>query len=128
MRCWPVLAISLAACQLVTGTDELEVVAGLDIAEIGEGGSDGAGGTAGMPGAADGGSGGAHMPTTPTANIVSPSKGCIHSECKFGAPLPASCSDCTAAVCLLDPFCCDVEWDKNCLYQVTVSCPFECPE
>jgi hypothetical protein len=35
--------------------------------------------------------------------------------------------ECCAAVCLDDPFCCDVEWDQTCADEAAEICPGLCP-
>ncbi len=41
--------------------------------------------------------------------------GCSHDECVPGVALDATCSDCAAAVCNADDFCCNFEWDAQCV-------------
>lgn len=41
--------------------------------------------------------------------------GCGHSECTTGASLQAGCSACAGAVCAADSYCCEVEWDGQCV-------------
>ncbi|MBW2535487.1 MAG: hypothetical protein JRI55_28600 [Deltaproteobacteria bacterium] len=41
--------------------------------------------------------------------------GCAHDECVEGVALNASCSACAQAVCAVDSFCCDDEWDVYCV-------------
>jgi hypothetical protein len=40
---------------------------------------------------------------------------CAHSECKAGAKLTSACSPCAAAVCKADPYCCNNDWDNQCV-------------
>lgn len=49
-----------------------------------------------------------------------------HDCCTTGGP---GCSDkaCCAAVCAVDPFCCDVSWDGLCVNQVDTVCAEPCP-
>ena len=51
--------------------------------------------------------------------------GCAHDECQAGGPLDAACSDCAAAVCGADAFCCDSMWDEACVNAADAA-P-ECP-
>jgi hypothetical protein len=50
-----------------------------------------------------------------------------HSCCSTGGP---GCTDpeCCQAVCMQDPFCCDVQWDVVCLGQVGSLCGSICAE
>jgi len=41
--------------------------------------------------------------------------GCAHDECEEGGALAPTCSDCAAAVCAADDFCCTTEWDSLCV-------------
>jgi hypothetical protein len=45
----------------------------------------------------------------------SPSPSCEHYECTPGDALDAGCSDCAAAVCAEDDYCCTNEWDSICV-------------
>ncbi len=47
---------------------------------------------------------------------------CDHSECEAGTPLNASCTTCTATVCANDPYCCESDWDLNCVEAAIFSC------
>jgi len=42
---------------------------------------------------------------------------CAHSECEGGGPLVASCSACASSVCGADSWCCETEWDANCVAE-----------
>jgi hypothetical protein len=73
----------------------------------GTGGAGGEGGASGSAGAAgDGGSAGA------AGSSVDP---CSHDVCEKGAPLSSSCNACTAKVCGIDKFCCQVSWNSTCV-------------
>jgi len=50
---------------------------------------------------------------------------CAHSECQTGGPLDEGCSNCAAAVCGADDFCCTTEWDSMCVdaAEASASCP-----
>lgn len=49
---------------------------------------------------------------------------CSHEKCTTGDPLgkPVCRSGCAALICFLDPWCCDVEWDRTCVSQVAAVC------
>jgi hypothetical protein len=47
---------------------------------------------------------------------------CVHSECSSGDKLNASCSTCATAVCNADPYCCDTQWDSQCVNEVAQYC------
>ena len=51
---------------------------------------------------------------------------CDHSECDTGASLDAACSDCAAAVCAADSYCCDNQWDGTCVQEVDQYCNLSC--
>lgn len=40
---------------------------------------------------------------------------CTHNACTAGASLATSCSACTTAVCDVDAYCCQTEWDNICV-------------
>jgi hypothetical protein len=50
---------------------------------------------------------------------------CSHTECIAGAKLSKSCSLCAASVCKYDAYCCDVEWDQQCVSEAATdpACP-----
>ena len=51
---------------------------------------------------------------------------CPHGVCETGGPLDPSCGACEAAVCAVDPFCCDVAWDSICVGEADVLCDNVC--
>jgi hypothetical protein len=60
---------------------------------------------------------------------------CSHSVCVTGAALVPQCDDppvspsCAAAICAVDPFCCDAlggTWDDLCIGQVDTVCGSNC--
>jgi hypothetical protein len=58
------------------------------------------------------------------------SGGCIHTThdvCSTGEPLGATCNECTATICSLDAFCCEVSWDAICVEEVIDYCGIPCP-
>lgn len=63
------------------------------------------------------------------APVVDP---CSHELCETGPPLDPSCGDCHAAVCAVDAYCCETDWDLVCLGIVDAECgglcggPTEC--
>ena len=68
----------------------------------GAGGGGGAGGEA----SGGGGTGGAGGGSTGT---------CSHDECTPGLPLERTCSACATEVCDQDEWCCDFDWDAQCV-------------
>jgi len=45
-------------------------------------------------------------------------------------PAPAlstTCSPCVTSICAADPYCCDVEWDAQCVSEVATVCFLGCP-
>lgn len=50
------------------------------------------------------------------------SGGCAHDECQEGDALLASCSACATAVCNVDPYCCDTDWDATCVDEADDYC------
>ena len=75
----------------------------------GTGGSGGSGGSVGGSGGSVGGSGGS------VGGSGGGSGNCAHDECTTGDPLEATCSNCAAAVCADDPFCCENSWNDFCV-------------
>ena len=47
---------------------------------------------------------------------------CAHDEFAMGDALTPGCSECAGAVCDLDDYCCDVEWDSTCVDQAVSMC------
>lgn len=47
---------------------------------------------------------------------------CAHSLCEAGEPLDATCNDCAADVCQVDPTCCNSQWDATCVGLVETAC------
>jgi hypothetical protein len=45
------------------------------------------------------------------------SGGCVHSECSTGGALSSSCSTCATDVCAMDPYCCNNDWDSQCVSE-----------
>jgi hypothetical protein len=52
---------------------------------------------------------------------------CAHAICSNGAALESTCSSCTTEICTTDPFCCDTDWDAQCVNEVTSVCSDTCP-
>jgi hypothetical protein len=52
--------------------------------------------------------------------------GCAHDECVTGVALDYSCSDCAYDVCDYDSYCCDTQWDSQCVAaaESTASCNY----
>lgn len=51
---------------------------------------------------------------------------CPHDVCSMGETLDASCSTCTASVCAVDSYCCDVMWDGYCVLLAEEECGATC--
>ena len=51
---------------------------------------------------------------------------CSHDVCEAGAALQPTCDSCTAAVCSVDPFCCDTLWSEDCVAKVETICGDTC--
>ncbi|MBI4701985.1 MAG: hypothetical protein HY744_12675 [Deltaproteobacteria bacterium] len=51
---------------------------------------------------------------------------CAHDECDTGGALKKSCSVCTQIVCFADPYCCDTQWDFQCVGEAAVLCLADC--
>jgi hypothetical protein len=51
---------------------------------------------------------------------------CSHDVCEAGAALRPSCDECAAAVCDVDPFCCDTLWSEDCAAKVPSICNLSC--
>ncbi len=54
---------------------------------------------------------------------------CAHAPCTMGDALDPNCSDCVAAVCAGDPWCCDAvdgTWDSLCVSQAGYLCGGTC--
>ena len=51
--------------------------------------------------------------------------GCAHDECAEGGPLDLACSACAGSVCGSDSFCCDSNWDAQCVTEAQAdgNCP-----
>jgi hypothetical protein len=52
---------------------------------------------------------------------------CAHSMCTTGGPLTAGCDPCVAAICAVDPSCCNDSWNGLCQLEVALTCQLECP-
>jgi hypothetical protein len=53
--------------------------------------------------------------------------GCGHSECTAGGALSLGCSTCVDDVCGNDPFCCNTDWDSQCVTEAEQSNACTCP-
>ena len=47
---------------------------------------------------------------------------CNHSVCDTGPALGPNCDTCAAAVCQMDPYCCNNQWDSICVGHVPSEC------
>ena len=60
----------------------------------------------------------AHIVDTPECEVLcGGGGGCAHDECEAGGALTPECSECAAAVCALDDYCCLTEWDGVCVSE-----------
>jgi hypothetical protein len=100
---------------------------GEDKSYKGDGGSSG-GGTSevGDPGSSDPGSGaggsGASDPGVGGGGVGAGGGGsttCAHDPCAAGAGLDPSCDPCVKALCDTDSFCCEMQWDEQCVTAAT---------
>jgi hypothetical protein len=55
--------------------------------------------------------------STTTTTTSGGGTNCAHSECIEGSALISSCSPCAAAICSVDPYCCNTAWDSACVSQ-----------
>lgn len=70
--------------------------------------------------AAHGGSGGT---TTPGGGTTTPpATSCAHAICTAGAKLTATCDPCAQTICAKDPYCCQNQWDAQCVGEVASVC------
>jgi hypothetical protein len=51
---------------------------------------------------------------------------CTHDSCSLGGPLSPSCGGCETTICAQDPYCCETEWDEQCVEEVTTFCGASC--
>lgn len=49
-----------------------------------------------------------------------------HDVCALGGPLDPACDTCAEAVCQVDAYCCNTEWDLMCFDQVLTECGVDC--
>ncbi|HZF54064.1 MAG TPA: hypothetical protein VE093_35710 [Polyangiaceae bacterium] len=47
---------------------------------------------------------------------------CDHDVCTAGGPLGTGCDMCASQVCAVDSFCCDTQWDAQCISEVAQYC------
>ena len=52
---------------------------------------------------------------------------CAHSECMAGVKLVNSCNACAMSICSADSYCCDVDWDKDCVSAAKAIPSCNCP-
>jgi len=48
--------------------------------------------------------------------------GCLHDECSQGGPLVSTCSSCVQDVCDFDDYCCNTDWDAQCVDEADEIC------
>jgi hypothetical protein len=51
---------------------------------------------------------------------------CAHDECDAGGGLDPSCSSCASTVCGSDSYCCDTQWDAQCVGEAESWCGLNC--
>jgi hypothetical protein len=51
---------------------------------------------------------------------------CSHDECVQGGVLEMGCSSCVNTVCGQDSYCCDTQWDTQCVEQAVDWCSLSC--
>jgi hypothetical protein len=52
---------------------------------------------------------------------------CGYSLCSTGVRFASGCHQCVTAICAVDGWCCDVEWDAICVGEVGSVCSLTCP-
>jgi cysteine-rich repeat protein len=63
------------------------------------------------------------------ASGVSCGTSCSRSHCVAGPAFDSGCDSCTAALCGVDPFCCNNTWDATCITEVRTQCgSLACPD
>jgi Calcineurin-like phosphoesterase len=67
-------------------------------------------------------------PPSPSSCTTSSSDGgsCAHAICATGAKLVSGCDPCATKVCGSDSYCCDTQWDSQCVNEVTSICNDAC--
>jgi len=51
---------------------------------------------------------------------------CAHPICEEGPALAATCDPCAQALCAVDPYCCQNEWDDYCVNEAVLVCGIVC--
>lgn len=51
---------------------------------------------------------------------------CAHTTCVLGAALTLGCDSCVDMVCGADPYCCDSDWDGQCIDEAENLCGVMC--
>jgi Zn-dependent metalloprotease len=77
-------------------------------------GPDGCGGTCGTCGSGQTCSTTGQCQGTPTQ--------CAHDLCKTGTKLTSGCETCVTTICKSDSYCCNTEWDNQCVGEVASIC------
>jgi hypothetical protein len=52
---------------------------------------------------------------------------CAHAICTAGSALESTCSSCTTEICSSDSYCCNTNWDTQCVNEVSSVCSDTCP-
>jgi hypothetical protein len=60
-----------------------------------------------------------------TTGCIAPA--CDHPLCDEGVLLDPACDPCVAQICAVDPWCCDTDWDAQCVDEVGSICGMPCP-
>jgi hypothetical protein len=90
--------------------------------QAGEGGAGGSSG--GFPQAGSGHGDGGAAGSGPSATCEPGT--CDHEVCSAGGKLALGCSACVDAVCAVDSYCCDTDWDQQCINESVMFCACEC--
>jgi hypothetical protein len=90
--------------------------------QAGEGGAGGSNG--GFPQAGSGNGDGGAAGSGPSATCEPGT--CDHDACSAGVKLAKGCSACVDAVCAVDPYCCDNDWDQQCINEAVQFCACDC--
>ena len=114
-----------AACAACLDQHPSCVASGTEGCDSGWGACVGALATEGACGDGPGSGGGAGGGST-----TGPEPTCAHDACEGGEAMSAGCDDCIAAVCDLDPYCCETAYDETCVSeaQSIATCGCAAPE
>ncbi len=65
--------------------------------------------------------------TNAWSSVTGETAPCAHGLCYSGAALTPACDPCAATVCAADSYCCNSEWDNQCINEAISWCPYSCP-